>query len=106
MKLFHLTQKCYQTMGIYPTHPTQNPPINLRSLFFSIIMLLTASAAMASCLFQASHNAFEHAYTFYVSLTQFACMINFLISFWKMADTISFINDLDDFIQRSKCFFG
>lgn len=104
MKLFRLARKCYQTMGIHPLSPNQTSfsSLNLQNSFFFISMLLTASATMTSCIFQATENIFEHAYTLYVSLTQLASMINFAISFWKITEIIAFIESFENFIQKSK----
>lgn len=104
MKLFLLVQKYYQAMGIHPTHSNGSPlsSFNVRSSFLLISMLLTASATMATCIFQTTANVFEHTYTLYVALTQLCGLINFLISLWTNIETISFIEGMEVFIQRSE----
>lgn len=99
MKSFQFARKCYQTLGIYP--PNQNALINSRNLllFISEISMFISTAGFL--LFKAT-TLFERGETFYVSLSELACVSNFLNLFWHMSTILDLIEEYEGYIEKSK----
>lgn len=104
MKLFQSVQEFYQTMGIYPSQPNQNRSLNLRNLLILLSMISLIVCAMGYFILRAK-TALELAETFYLSSTELACLINFIISFWKIDNIQMFSEKVEEFIQNGKTKF-
>lgn len=101
MKLFKSVRESYKAMGIYPLQSDQNCTINLRNVFFSMSFFLLFASTMGYFLFK-STGLIERSETLYVSLTELACINNFIITAWKIVNLRIFIDQLEKFIEKSK----
>lgn len=101
MKLFRSVRKSYKAMGIYPLQSNRNCSINRRNLFFSMSYFLLFASTMGYFLFE-STDLIERSETLYVSLTELACINNFVITAWKMVNFHMFIDRIEEFIKKSK----
>lgn len=101
MKLFQSVHESYKTMGIYPLQFDQKCSINLRNVFFSMSFFLLFASTMGYFLFE-STDLIERSETLYVSLTELACINNFIITAWKMVNFRIFIDQLEGFVEKSK----
>lgn len=101
MKLFQQLLKFYQTMGLFRPESDRNREQKARTLFFllSFIQLLMSSGAFV--LFQAK-SIREHIASLSVTITLIVCAIFISICTRKMADTLKLIENLEEFIERSK----
>lgn len=59
---------------------------------------------MASSFLFAATTITECAESFYISLTAFVCIVNFLASFWKTTKIYAFVEKLEEFNENRKFF--
>lgn len=101
MKLFHLVQNCYQTMGIYEPPQSNHLTIILRKLFFILSMMLMLFSNIGYFFYDANSIS-EYGNSFFTSNAQINTLIAYLISAWQMPNITKLIESYEKFIERSK----
>lgn len=102
MLLFHTVRRIYQLMGILPLKANyRRCSLNLQFFLISISIILLPISNVAFFLF-AAQSRIEYVQSFCTSITQLACTINHLITFFEIANIQQLIKELGQFIQRSK----
>lgn len=100
IKLFRFVRNCFQMMGcIHPSN--QNRSINLQNSFFFIPVLLMFSSTTGYIIFKAT-SILEYAATLYVSTTELAIMVNFMVTYLKIENILQLIEMMEKLIQQSK----
>lgn len=104
MKFFQLVQTFYRTMGIYPSSSPQcqrdRPTFNFQNLFFLLSLTLMFISSTGYIMLEAT-SIIEISQTFYVSVSEFACLIQFAITFWKITQMAALIDTIDEFFEKS-----
>lgn len=101
MKLFHFVRKYYQSVGIYPTDLNPNGGFNMRNFRLLLMMSALFASTISSFVFQ-STTIMEYAESFYIFSTVLASVINFWATIWKAEKIFTFIDELEEFMQKSK----
>lgn len=103
MKLFQCVQRFYHTMGLLPLQSIDNftnfKLVRILLSLFSLISLVFSE--MGYFLFEAK-TTIEYIQTFIMSFIGLACIVNFLIQLWKIANICQLIEQFDAFIEKSK----
>lgn len=107
MKLFRFVRKFLKTIGL--TDPIKVPwnknqqrcSLNFRNLFILICLLHLCISTLAFFLFEAVTIG-EQADSFYTILTELMCLLNLLVSIWKVPQMIDTIERFEHFIGKSK----
>lgn len=101
MELFQSVRRYWHTMGIYSVELSQSSITNWKALFFAVsIMLLLISST--SFFLLKSTSVYEYGYSLYASSSEFNILIDFSITVWQMPNTLKFIANCENFIEKSK----
>lgn len=88
-------------MGVYPSQTQQKFPFNWQQIVILLSVIVFFAIMACSFLFKAN-TITEYAESFYVSITAFACLVNFFTSFWKTKNIYMFIENLEKFYDNRK----
>lgn len=112
VKLFNLSRKIYQNIGIFPLEPNQNRRfINLKKwflVFCHVQMLITPAAYLVL----EANSLIECGMIFFNCSSVALSILVYLTMIWQMRSILSFIENCELFIGRSKyhhigrCMFG
>lgn len=109
IKLFQSVQKFNKTMGLDILHQRQFSKNHLqfnlsakliKSLFFILSTMQLFISSTAFFLIKAQTSA-DYGISFYVSLTTFCVLINFVTVAWRMDNILTLINRYEKFIGKS-----
>lgn len=101
VKLFQMLQNIYFNLGIfYPSQSNQNHSINSRKLFFLISYVQMLVLSFEFLLFEAKSIP-ELGISFYSTVTELGCLINFLMIKWKIPEIFDLIGKFEKFIEKS-----
>lgn len=95
VKLFHLVQHFYQTMGI-----SSSPSMNWRNSFVLLTMIVHISGQTAFFLFEAATISDLGASSFGISSTLFS-FVDFSLTLWHITDILKLIELCEKFIHKS-----
>lgn len=101
MTIFQSVRTFYSTIGICPTQSSENVSIDLKRAFFLFSSIPLTISLAGYFLFQAS-TTIEHTQTFYVFLFHVACILNYVISYLKLAKIFKFMDNVGETIQKSE----
>lgn len=103
IKLFHLLQKFYKSLGldIQPNRLDLKCSLNLKNIFIFIFPMHLFISSVAFFLFKAQ-TADEYSVSFFVSITTFFATMNFLTIARKMANILMLIGKYEAFIENSE----
>lgn len=101
VKLFQILQNVYFKLGIfYPSQSNQNHSMNSRKLFFLISYIQMLLLSFEFLLFEAE-SVSELGISFYSTVTELGCLINFLMIAWKIPKIFDLIEKFEKFIEKS-----
>lgn len=102
MQLFRTVRKIYETIGFFPLKPNQQRgSFNLRNLSITIPIILLSISNVSFFLFDAQLRM-EYVQSFCTSIAQLASATNHLITFYEIANIQQLMEELGQFILRSK----
>lgn len=102
VKLFQFLQKSYEAIGFYPSPAGQNCCLlNSKNLFIFLSIFQLFLSSLAFFYFEAA-STFEYGASFYASITELFSVTILLINLSKMANILTLIHNLEEFIASSK----
>lgn len=99
MELFQIVRKCFVTVGALPLQSNQKCPLNFRNISFLLIVTSMFISTMTYFLF--TKLSIHHMDTLFVSVTSFACLVNFSYGLSKMTHLMRLIERFEELIQKS-----
>lgn len=100
IKIFHLTQIYFESLGICPTNPNQKYAFSISSLFILLPMIVILSSTTLF-FFTKAETTEEYLHTFYISTTEFTFIACFVVNIWKISVVLELIRKYDEFVQKS-----
>lgn len=102
IKLFQFFQKTYQDIGILP--PQSNPyrSINLKKWFILFGHAKCIITSAGYLVFEAN-SMIEYGMVFYICVSTVLTITFYLTLLWKMETILSFIENCERFVAKSKC---
>lgn len=107
IKLFHLTQKLYQTIGIHPIndwHSSQlnkNQPFNFKNVLFIFAPLQFGVTTTVFFLFEAK-TLDEFGISFYATLSVISIAFCYVSIFYQIGNLLKMFDNSNEFIGNSK----
>lgn len=101
MILFYSIRKFYTRIGVCPSESSGNILMDLKSAFFLFSTIPITISLAAYFLFEAS-TTIEHTQSFFIFLFHLSCILNYVISFTKFSEIFEFMENVEDFVQKSK----
>lgn len=101
MKLFQSVQEYYGMLGLYPSQSNSNSSFNSKIVFILFNCIHGCISTAAFCVF-AANTLQEFGESYFASATEMFTIGCFLSSIWQWPTTLKTIENLEDFIQKSK----
>lgn len=102
IKLFQFNQKHYKAIGIYPTQPNQkHSSFNLTNSIYLFCFVQFCISMTAFIWFEAN-NMLDYAIASFGLVTTIIIMAIYLLTIWQKENTVKFIENCEEFIEKSK----